>query len=73
MIVRYEIDYWDDIDQEPAVERGIAGGGDTESIGTVVDKIYDHYGKENVTSLKIYECMNIMCDKEINIMLKDDI
>lgn len=73
MIVRYEIDYWNDIIQEPDTERGIAGAGDTETIGAVVDRIYDYYGKENVTSLKVYECMDIMCDEEINTMLEENV
>ena len=73
MIVRYEVDYWSDIDQESATEKGIAGGGNTESIGDVVNRIYDYYGKENVTSLKVYECMDIMCDEEINTMLKENV
>lgn len=73
MIVRYEVDYWNDIDQEPATEKGIAGGGDTETIGEVVDRIYDYYIKENVTSLKVYECMDIMSDEEINTMLEENV
>ena len=73
MIVRYEIDYWNDIDQEPVTEKGIASGGDTETIGKVVDRIYDYYGKENVTSLKMYECMDIMCDEELKDILEENI
>jgi len=73
MIVRYEIDYWNDIDQEPATEKGIAGAGDTDTIGEVVNRIYDYCGKENVTSLKVYECMDIMCDEEINTMLEENV
>jgi len=73
MIVRYEIDYWNDIIQEPATKKGIAGAGDSETIGEVVDRIYNHYGKENVTSLKVYECMDIMCDEEINTMLEENV
>lgn len=73
MIVRYEVDYWNDIIQEPATKKGIAGAGDSETIGEVVDRIYNHYGKENVTSLKVYECMDIMCDEEINTMLEENV
>lgn len=73
MIIRYEVEYWNDIEQKSATEKGIAGGGSTETIGSVVDRIYEYYIKENVTSLKVYECMDIMCDEEINTLLEENI
>ena len=70
MIVRYEIDYWDDVGQEPKTDYGIAGADDSDTIGEVVDKIYDHYGTENVVSIKVCEYESILTDDNLREMLE---
>ena len=70
MIIRYNIDYWDEIDHDRKKERGIASRGDT--VGEIVDSIYEFYGNDNVISLNIYECEDIMCDEELEEIFKED-
>ena len=70
MIVRYEIEHWDEIDHEVRTEKGITGRGNT--IGEIVENLYEYFGANNVMTLKIYECEDIMCDGELEEILKDN-
>ena len=70
MILRYEINFWDEVNREPQYEKGIAAQGNT--VGEIVNNIYEYYGKNNVESLKIYECDDIMYDEELEEILKDN-
>lgn len=70
MIIRYKVEYWDELDREIKFEGGIAADGKT--VGEMVDNIYEYYGKNNISSLKIYECEGIMCDEELEEILKDN-
>jgi len=71
MIIRYKVEYWDELDREIKTECGFAANGKT--IGKIVDNIYEYYGKNNISSLKFYECEPIMCDEEVEQTLEDDI
>ena len=68
MLVRYEIEYWNDVNQEHANENGFASAGESETIGEIVNRIYNYYGEENVISLKVTELNNIITDEEIHEM-----
>ena len=71
MIVRYEIECWNDIDDRQETEKGFAAGSKNESIGTVIDRIYEYYGRENVISLKFYECEDILIDEELKDIIEN--
>lgn len=68
MIVRYVAEYWDgDSPCKPSKEGGIVCANNT--IGEAVDKVYDYYSKENMVSIQVYECEDIMADYEIKEMI----
>lgn len=71
MIVRYEINYWDEIDRLSKYEKGIIGAGDNETISNVVDKIYNYYGTSNISALKIFELETVLIDSDIEDILKE--
>lgn len=71
MIVRYEVEYWNDMTHKSETECGIIGIGNKETIGTAVDEICNYYGKENVFSIKVYECENILVDEDIRDLLSN--
>ena len=62
MLVRYEIEFWDEIDEEVRIEKGLSAGKD---LGEAVNRITNYYGKNNVNSIKVYECEEVLCDEEI--------
>lgn len=62
MLVRYEIEFWDEIDEEVRIEKGLSAGKD---LGESVNRITNYYGKNNVISIKVYECEEVLCDEEI--------
>ena len=70
MIVRYEIEFWNDETREIESDSGIAARGN--DIGEIVNNLYDYYGKEDVASLKIYQCEDIMTDYDLREMMKID-
>ena len=62
MLVRYEIQFWDEIDEIDKIEKGLSTGKD---LGESVNRITNYYGKNNVISIKVYECEEVLCDEEI--------
>lgn len=70
MIVRYEIKYWDELDHDTKIEKGITARGNT--IGEIVENLYEYFGTNNIMTLKIYECEDIMCDEELEEIFKED-
>ena len=66
MIFRYEVEYWDEIEEKESSEKGIACG---ETYGKVTDSIVDYYGKDNIFSVKVFELDNCICDEEIQNLL----
>ena len=62
MLIRYEIEYWNEIDEEDSTEKGLTSGND---FGEAVNRIVEYYGEDNVYSLKVYECEEVLCDEEI--------
>ena len=61
MIIRYKVKYWED--NVLNTEYGFSAS--ESSIGQAVDRVYDYYGKNNVTEISLYECEQTMCDDEI--------
>ena len=62
MLVKYEIEFWDEIDEVDKIEKGLSTGKD---LGEAVNRITNYYGKNNVISIKVYECEEVLCDEEI--------
>lgn len=62
-MVRYEIDYWDEQTGEREHERGLVSIQGT--VGNHVDHLYNYFGKDNVIEVKIYECFDVLSDKEL--------
>lgn len=62
MIIRYEVDYWDEILNDQSTDYGLASG---KTIGDAVNKVSDYYGEENVCALRVYQCEDVLCDDEI--------
>lgn len=62
MLVRYEIEFWDEIDEVDKIEKGLSTGKD---LGEAVNRITNYYGKNNVISIKVYECEEVLCDEEL--------
>ncbi len=69
MIVRYIIEFWDEIDKTCHTEGGFTIG---TTLGAAVDRIVDYYGKTNVNTVKVYECEDCMCDEEIKDILAEE-
>lgn len=62
MLIRYEIEFWDEINEKDSIEKGLTSGKD---FGEAVNRITNYYGKDNVYSIKVYECEEVLCDEEI--------
>ena len=69
MLIRYEIQYWDEIDRQIRIERGLTVS--KTSLGEGVDKITEYYGKNNISFIKVYECEDCMCDEELKDLLAE--
>ena len=69
MLIRYEIQYWDEIDRQIRIERGLTVS--KTSLGEGVDKITEYYGKNNISFIKVYECEDCMCDEELKDFLEE--
>ena len=62
MLVRYEIEFWNEIDGTNRIGKGFSTG---KNLGEAVNCITNYYGKNNVISIKVYECEEVLCDEEI--------
>ena len=69
MLIRYEVEFWDEIDHQLRIEKGLTVS--KASLGEGVDKITDYYGKDNVSFIKVYECEDCICDEELKDLLKE--
>ena len=69
MLIRYEIEYWDEIDRQIRTEKGLTVS--KTSLGEGVDKIAEYYGKNNISFIKVYECEDCMCDEELKDLLAE--
>lgn len=68
MLVRYDVEYWDELDDEEKSEKGIASA---VTLGTAVDKVCEFYGKENIVKIAVYEIEGILADYEIRDMVTE--
>lgn len=69
-MIRYEIDYRDELTDERQHERGLISIQGT--IGNHVDYLYNYFGKDNVIGVKIYECPDILSDAELLEITKEN-
>ena len=63
MLIRYEVEFWDEIEDKTQTEKGLVAS--TTTLGEGVDKIVKYYGKDNICFIKVYECEDCMCDEEL--------
>lgn len=68
MLIRYQVEYWDDDDREAKTEKGFVTG---ETHGKAVDRLVSYFGAENICEIKIYECEEVLCDEEITDMINE--
>ena len=59
---QYEVEYWDEINQEPTVECGIVQG---YSYGNAADILVECYGKHNVVTISLSEIEPVMSEEEL--------
>ena len=69
MLIRYEVEFWDEIDHQIRTEKGLIVS--TSTLGEGVDKIAKYYGKDNISLIQVYECEDCMCDKELKELLEN--
>jgi hypothetical protein len=69
MLIRYEVEFWDEIDHQLRIEKGLTVS--KTSLGEGVDKIAEYYGKNNISFIKVYECEDCMCDEELKDLLAE--
>ena len=62
MIVRYNVKFWDSDESVTREEGGITVGKD---YGEAVNRIVDFYGKEDIISLSVYACDDILTDEDL--------
>ena len=67
MLIRYEVEFWDDDNMATKVEKGLVS---EETHGKAVDRLVSYFGAENIGEIKIYECEEVLCDEEIADMIK---
>ena len=63
MLIRYEVEYYDEIDRQEHIEKGLTTSKTT--LGEGVDKIAKYYGKDNIGFIKVYECFDVLSDEEL--------
>lgn len=68
MLIRYKIEYWNEISGVLEQECGITSGTD---LGDGVNRIVDWYGKDNIVSVEVYELMEVLPDEELADMVKE--
>jgi hypothetical protein len=68
-MIRYKIDYLDHENKKTKTDMGVVSIEGT--IGAHVDRILRFYGKENLVSLSLYECEDLLCDEELKDMRKE--
>ena len=66
MLIRYEVEFWDDDDKTTKVEKGLVSG---ETYSKAVDHLVNYFGTEGICEIKIYECEEVLCDEEIADMI----
>lgn len=68
MLVRYKVQYWDEIDHNIRNEQGLTIG---ENLGDAVNRVCDRCGKSNVSEITVYGGEEILVDEEIRDMLSE--
>ena len=69
MLVRYKVQYWDEIDHSIQNERGFVFG---ENLGNAVNRICKWYGETNISEISVYECEEVLSDEEIRDILSEE-
>jgi len=59
---RYEVNFWDEDNREPVLEKGLVAGSD---YGEATNRLAGYYGKDNIIDIKIYELEDIIIDEDI--------
>lgn len=58
----YDVEFWDELNQEPNVERGVVHG---NSYGEAADKLIEYYGEHNVVTISLSEVEPVMSEEEL--------
>ena len=67
MIIHYDIEYWDEVEKDTMQDSGIVGAG---TLGDGVERVCEYYGgAENVCSIKIYQCEDVLSIDDIKDMV----
>lgn len=69
MLVRYKVQYWDEIEHSIQNEQGFVVG---ENLGNAVNRVCDWYGKTNISEISVYECEEVLTDEEIRDILSEE-
>lgn len=66
MIAKYTVRFWDEFLKDESCEVGVACAEGT--LGDVVNRVCDWFGKENVISIEVSECEDIINQNELKEM-----
>ena len=62
MLVHYNIEYIDEKTNKTLKDEGLASG---YTLGKAVDNVARLYGENNVLSIEVYECENVLTKSDL--------
>lgn len=72
MLVHYKIKYFDECEKPKFIKRIANGITFGKTIGDATDRAINWYGKENVISIEVYQCEDILDNYDFAELLKDE-
>lgn len=59
---RYNVEFWDEMDNKVNKEKGIIGA---ETYGSAADKLVEYYGADNIFTIELSEIESVMADVDL--------